>query len=54
VSEPGIVWAVTDPIITINILSPDRAFGVQLWRAAMEKVKSEISSEKGLQQFRIL
>jgi len=32
VSEPGIVWPVTDPIITINILSLDRAFGVQLWK----------------------
>jgi len=25
-----------------------------IWRAAMEKVKSEMSSEKGLQQFPIL
>ena len=36
-SEPGIVWPVTEPIITINILCLDRAFGVQLWKKLYRK-----------------
>ncbi len=48
-SEPGIVWPVTDPIITINILSLDRASTVQLWkklnrRYQVKKVSSSFQS----------
>lgn len=51
--KPGIVWPVTDPIITINILSLGRAFGVQLWkklnrRYRVKKVSSSLQSFRNI------